>query len=267
MSDDLEQLGQEAAGAPNLFRLDDKIALVVGGSSGLGQAMSLAMAAAGADLCIAGLGPTGLQETVDAIEALGRRGISYDVDATQEDQVEEMVQYVMDAYGRIDILVNSQGIVYLAPAIEFELEKWQQVIDVNLKSVFLCCKHVGRVMLEQGNGKIINMSSVRGFQARAEDMAYAPSKGGINQLTRSLAIEWGARGINVNGLAPTFIRTPLSASALDDPERRAWVLSRLPIGRVGERRDLFGPILFLASDASDMINGHILPVEGGWLVA
>ena len=140
-------------------------------------------------------------------------------------------------------------------------------MDVNLKSLFLCCKHVGRVMLQQGKGKIINISSVRGFQGRAQDAAYAPSKGAVNQLTRSLAIEWGSQGVNVNAIAPVFTRTAMAAPFLDDPDKSAWVLNRIPMNRVGELDDLFGPIVFLASDASNFVNGHVLLVDGGWVAA
>jgi 2-deoxy-D-gluconate 3-dehydrogenase len=157
--------------------------------------------------------------------------------------------------------------VTLQPAAEFDVEDWQQVMDVNLKSLVLCCKHVGRVMLQQGKGKIINISSVRGFQGRAEDLAYAPSKGAVNQLTHSLAIEWGVKGIQVNGIAPAFTRTALSAPILDDPVKSAWVLSRIPMGRTGELVDFMGPAIFLASDASSFVNGHILLVDGGWMAA
>ena len=208
---DLERLIDQAASTLNRFRLDRKMALVVGGSRGLGQALK--------------------------------------------------------SYGRIDILVNSQGNVHLQPSIDFDTEAWQKVIDVNFKSVFLCCKHIGRVMLHQGKGKIINISSVRGFQGRAEDLAYAPSKGGVNQLTRSLAIEWGPKGINVNAIAPVFTLTPMSVSVLNDPVKREWVLSRIPMKRLGELDDLFGPVVFLASEASNFVNGHILAVDGGWLAA
>ena len=178
-----------------------------------------------------------------------------------------MVAYVLDTYGRIDILVNSQGTADLQPTADFDTEAWQRVMDVNVKSVFLCCKHVGRVMLQQGKGKIINVSSVRGFQGRLQDPAYAPSKGAVNQLTHSLAIEWGPQGINVNAIAPVFTRTAISARVLDDPAKRDWVLSRIPMKRLGELDDLFGPVVFLASDASNFVNGHVLLVDGGWIAA
>ena len=180
-------------------------------------------------------------------------------------EIEALMRYVADEYGRLDILVNSQGVVHLEPLTEFDVDAWQRVMDVNLKSVFLCGKHAARLMLAQGRGRIINVSSVRGFQGRAQDAAYAPSKGAVNQLTRSLAIEWGPRGLNVNGLAPVFTRTAMAAPMLDDPNTRAWILSRIAMKRPGELEDLFGPVVFLASDASDFVNGHILAVDGGWL--
>jgi 2-deoxy-D-gluconate 3-dehydrogenase len=177
------------------------------------------------------------------------------------------MKYVREQFGRLDILVNSQGAVYLKDTIDFEESEWQKVIDVNLKSVFLSCKHGARLMLEGGGGKIINVSSVRGFQGRAQDLAYAPSKGAVNQLTRSLAIELGVKGINVNGIAPVFTLTAISSPQINDPQKRAWILSRIPLRRLGRLEDLFGPVIFLASSASDFVNGHILPVDGGWLIA
>ncbi|MBN1584635.1 MAG: glucose 1-dehydrogenase [Anaerolineae bacterium] len=249
------------------FRLDGKVALVVGGTKGLGQAMALALAAAGADVCVASRGPEGLQETAEAIASLGRKGTSFALDATDEAQVEALVAFMLDSYGRIDILVNSQGIAILHPIAEFDTEDWQRVMDTNVKSLFLCCKHVGRVMLAQGKGKIINISSVRGFQGRAQDAAYAPSKGAVNQLTHSLAIEWGPQGVNVNAIAPVFTRTAMAAPFLDDPAKSAWVLGRIPMKRVGELDDLFGPVVFLASEASNFVNGHVLLVDGGWIAA
>ncbi|MGQ9632600.1 MAG: SDR family NAD(P)-dependent oxidoreductase [bacterium] len=264
---DLDRIVALAHSTLDRFRLDGRVALVVGGNKGLGQAMALALAAAGADVCVVGRGPAGLEETAQAIMNLGRRGMYISADVTDESQVEGMVARMVETYRKIDILVNSQGTVHLEPAAEFDTDAWESVIDVNLKSVFLCCKHVGRVMLSQGRGKIINISSVRGFQGRAKDLAYAPSKGGVNQLTHSLAIEWGPRGINVNAIAPVFTRTALSAPALDDPATREWVLSRIPMRRLGELDDLFGPVVFLASDASNFVNGHVLLVDGGWIAA
>jgi NAD(P)-dependent dehydrogenase (short-subunit alcohol dehydrogenase family) len=264
---DLTSLTAFAPRTLDLFRLDGKAALVVGGNKGLGMGMSLALAAAGADVCVAARGPEGLAETAQAITSLGRKGTSFAADVTDEAQVEALVAFMMQTYGHIDILVNSQGIVHLQPTTEFDTAAWQRVIDVNLKSLFLTCKHVGRVMLAQGKGKIINISSVRGFQGRANDPAYAPSKGAVNQLTHSLAIEWGAKGINVNGIAPVFTRTAMGNTALNDPATRNWVLSRIPMKRVGEVEDYFGPVVFLASAASDLVNGHVLLVDGGWTAA
>jgi len=264
---DLDQLIKMAPSTLGRFRLDHKVALVVGGSRGLGQAMAIALSAAGAEVCVVARNVEDLKKTAEAISKLGRNSQFIAVDVTREEEVEKMVKEAIRLFGGIDILVNSQGTVHLQPSIEFDAAAWQKVIDVNLRSVFLCCKHVGRAMLVQGKGKIINISSVRGFQGRAEDMAYAPSKGGVNQLTRSLAIEWGHRGINVNAIAPVFTRTVMSADYFDDPVRCEWVLSRIPMKRVGELDDLFGPVVFLASDASNFVNGHILVVDGGWLAA
>lgn len=264
---DLEDIIKSVSYAPSLFSLEGKQALVVGGNKGLGQSMALALAAAGANVCIAGRGPEGLQETAAAISRLGRKGIFFAADVTKEFKVIELMQYIQKEFGSLDILVNSQGTVYLKDTIDFEEEEWQKVIDVNLKSVFLMCKHAARLMLKQGKGKIINISSVRGFQGRAKDLAYAPSKGAVNQLTRSLAIELGPKGINVNAIAPVFTLTSLSASQINDPEKRNWILSRIPMKRLSRLEDLFGPVIFLASSASDFVNGHILPVDGGWLCA
>jgi 2-dehydro-3-deoxy-D-gluconate 5-dehydrogenase len=263
---EIEDLVQKARGAA-LFDLTGKKALVVGGNKGLGQAMALALARAGADVCVAGRGPQGLAETAAAVVSLGRTGDSIAVDVTDEAQVERLMRVMRERFGGLDILVNSQGTIHLQSSAEFDMLEWQRVMDVNLKSVVLCCKHAGKIMLAAGKGKIINISSVRAFQGRAQDLAYAPSKGAINQLTRSLAIEWGPRGINVNGIAPVFTLTSINKSLLSDPAKLAWVMNRIPMKRLGELEDLFGPVIFLASAASGFVNGHTLPVDGGWLGA
>lgn len=258
---------EKARAFPSLFNLTGRKALVVGGNKGIGQAMSLGLAAVGADVCVAARGPDGLEETAEGVAALGRKGMSVAVDVTDEAAVEDLVGKTVAGLGGLDILVNSQGAVHLQDSVDCDMDKWQRVMDVNLKSLVLTCKYAGRVMLAKGCGKIINITSVRGFQGRAGDLAYAPSKGAVNQLTRSLAIEWGPKGINVNAIAPVFTRTAISAPVLDVPEKKAWALSRIPIGRLGEVEDYMGPVVFLASDVSGFVNGHVLMVDGGWVSA
>lgn len=261
------KLVEKARAFPSLFNLTGKTALVVGGNKGIGQAMCLGLAAAGADVCVAARGPDGLEETAEGVTALGRRGMSVAVDVTDEGAVEDLVAKTAGTLGGPDILVNSQGTVHLQDSVDYDMKQWQRVMDVNIKSLVMTCKHAGRVMLKKGWGKIINITSVRSFQGRIGDLAYAPSKGAVNQLTRSLAIEWGPKGVNVNAIAPVFTRTAISAPVLDIPATRAWALSRIPIGRLGEVEDYMGPIVFLASDASSFVNGHVLMVDGGWVSA
>ena len=264
---DMEKIKRLASNVMNSFCLNGKNALVVGGNKGLGQSMALALASAGANVCVTGRGPDGLLETAEAIEKLGQKSIYFAADVTVEKQIKSMVNYVMDIFGHIDILVNSQGVNYLEEAAKFNTNQWQKIMDVNIKSVFLCCKHVGKIMIKNNKGKIINVSSVRGFQGRLQDLAYAPSKGAVNQLTRSLAIEWGHQGINVNAIAPAFTITALSEPFLKDKKNHDWVIGRIPMKRLGELEDILGPVIFLASEASNFINGHILVVDGGWLAA
>jgi NAD(P)-dependent dehydrogenase (short-subunit alcohol dehydrogenase family) len=254
-------------GVRSLFDLTGRFAVITGGSRGLGRGMALALAAAGVDVALVSRIHSDLEVVAHEVRELGRCGLAISADVTDENQVERMVEHVLRDFKRIDILINSAGMVSFKPTVEYPVDEWQGILDVNLRGTFLCCKHVGKVMLNQGQGKIINMSSVRGLQGRANDPAYPASKGAVNMLTKSLAIEWAKNNITVNAIAPTFIRTNINASLLDDKAMIEWVLSRIPMGRIGEIWDLFGPVLFLASRASDFITGQIIYVDGGWTSA
>ena len=268
----MEQIPREQLeGLLSQFGLTGRVAVVTGGSKGLGRGMALALAAAGADVVPVSRTLPDLEIVAEEIQSLGRRALPVNADVTDEVSVQGMVRRVADEMGHIDILVNSAGIVSLKPTVEFSVGEWQHILDVNLRGTFICCKEVARVMLAAAGArpraKIVNMSSVRGLQGRANDPAYPASKGAINLLTKSLAIEWAQKGINVNAIAPTFIRTDLNAHMLDDDTTRNWVLSRIPMGRVGQIWDLFGTVVFLCSPASDFVTGHTLYVDGGWTAA
>jgi NAD(P)-dependent dehydrogenase (short-subunit alcohol dehydrogenase family) len=261
----VSDLLNDASKVLDLFRLDGRVAVVIGGSGGLGKAIALGFAGAGARVAVVSRRLERCQEVADQIEEIGGKAIAISADATAFVSLQQMVERVLERWGRIDILVNSAGTVHIEPTVNYPEEEYDRVMDINLKSIFLACKAVAPTMLKQRYGKIINISSVRGFQGRAGDPSYPASKAGVNLMTKSFALEWAKDGITVNAIAPTFVRTELNTAQLDDPEFRAWVLSRIPMGRTGEPEDLMGAAIFLASDASRFVTGDVLMVDGGWL--
>jgi len=247
------------------FRLDDKVALVTGAGRGLGQAMAVALAEAGAD--IAGLGSGSLENTAARVRALGRRFLSLKVNLleAQAKDLNEVVARVVAELGGLHILVNNAGIIRRTPVLEFSERDWDDVIQVNLKAVFLLSQAAGRVMVEHGKGKIINVASVLSFQGGIRVPAYTASKSAVAGITRLMANELAAKGLNINAIAPGYMTTDNTAQLRADADRAPSILARIPAGRWGEPADLMGAIVFLASPASDYVNGTILPVDGGWL--
>ena len=247
------------------FRLDDKVALVTGAGRGLGQAMAVALAEAGAD--IAGLGSGSLENTAARVRALGRRFLSLKVNLleAQAKDLNEVVARVVAELGGLHILVNNAGIIRRTPVLEFSERDWDDVIQVNLKAVFLLSQAAGRVMVEHGKGKIINVASVLSFQGGIRVPAYTASKSGVAGITRLMANELAAKGLNINAIAPGYMTTENTAQLRADADRAPSILARIPAGRWGEPVDLMGAVVFLASPASDYVNGTILPVDGGWL--
>jgi 2-deoxy-D-gluconate 3-dehydrogenase len=246
------------------FRLDGRCALVTGAGRGLGQAMAVALAEAGAD--IAGVYITDIEETRSRIEATGRRFTAIRQDLRDAAAARRVVEQAVGAMGRLDILINNAGIIRRADAIDFTEGDWDDVIDVNLKSVFFLAQAAARQFLAQGNGgKVVNVASVLSFQGGIRVASYTASKGGVLGLTRILANEWAAKGINVNAIAPGYMVTANTAALRADAARSAEILGRIPARRWGQPEDLAGAVVFLCSSASDYVHGSVVTVDGGWL--
>ena len=245
------------------FDLTGKVALVTGVSRGLGQAMAVALARAGAD--IVGVGLHGLGETRGRIEALGRRVYGIEADLAQSDGAARIAREAIAAFGRVDILVNNAGIIKLSPAEEHTMADFDAVMEVNLRSVFLLTRDIARQMMELGGGKIINICSVQSLRGGGEDAAYVASKHALHGLTRAWANEWGRHNIQVNAIAPGYMVTDNTANLRKNREAVADITAHIPLGRWGEPEDLMGPVVFLASPASDFVTGHLLVVDGGYM--
>jgi len=247
----------------NPFDLTGKIAVVTGANTGIGQGIALALAAAGAD--IAAVGRSAATETVEKARALGRRAEIISADLSTIEPVDRIVDEAVEKLGKIDILVNNAGIIRRNDSIDFTEEDWDAVVDTNLKSVFFLCQAAAKKMIPQGGGKIINIASMLTFQGGIRVPSYTASKSGIGGLTKLLANEWAAKHINVNAIAPGYIATNNTAALQADADRNKSILDRIPAGRWGSPDDMGGAAVFLASSASDYVQGHVLAVDGGWL--
>jgi 2-deoxy-D-gluconate 3-dehydrogenase len=247
-----------------LFDLSGKVALVTGASRGLGAGMALALADAGADVAVhASIKPPASTEA--AIKAKGREARSFTANLANRVETLRLVPTVIEAFGRIDILVNNAATMQRAPAARHPDEMWDETIEVNLSSVFFLSRAAGVHMLERGGGKIVNIASMLSFQGGITVPSYAAAKGGVAQVTKALANEWAPHRINVNAIAPGYMATDNTSALQADPVRSRQIGERIPAGRWGTPDDLGGAVVFLSSRASDYVNGHVLVVDGGWL--
>jgi 2-deoxy-D-gluconate 3-dehydrogenase len=246
-----------------LFDLDGKVAVVTGANTGIGQSLAVALARAGADVAL--VGRSAAEETAEQVRALGRKAAIIGADLSSIAPVQEVVDGTVAELGGLDILVNNAGIIRRNDALDFTEEDWDAVIDTNLKSLFFLSQAAARHMVKQGGGKIINIASLLSFQGGIRVPSYTAAKSGVAGLTKLLANEWAAKGINVNAIAPGYIATNNTAALQADETRNRQILERIPAGRWGAPSDLDGAVVFLASAAANYVQGHILPVDGGWL--
>ncbi|MGH9970817.1 MAG: 2-dehydro-3-deoxy-D-gluconate 5-dehydrogenase KduD [Pyrinomonadaceae bacterium] len=246
------------------FRLDGKVALVTGASAGLGASMAVALAEAGANVVAHG-NSRAPNATCELIQSAGSSSLAILGDLSDKTVPRKLVAQAINHFGKLDILINNAGTIRRAPAVDYSDADWDTVIEVNLSSVFRLSQHAGRHMTERGSGKIVNIASLLAFQGGITVPAYAASKGGVAQLTKALANEWAKLGINVNAIAPGYMRTDNTAALQADETRNRQILERIPAGRWGEPKDLAGAVVFLSSAASDYLHGHVLVVDGGWM--
>ena len=248
-----------------IFKLDGRVALVTGGSRGLGFVMAQALAEAGADVVVTSRKKENAEASAAAItQATGRRALGIVVDVTDAGKINEMVQTTLETFGRIDILVNNAGINIRKPIEEFDEASWDQVQMTNLKAPFLCCQAVGRQMKEQRSGRIINIASMLGLTGLPERSAYCASKAGLIQLTKVLALEWASYNVTVNALCPGPFATDLNLPVINNPQANQYFIDHIPLGRWGRPEELKGVITFLASDASSFMTGAAVAFDGGW---
>ncbi len=246
------------------FSLAGKVAIVTGASRGLGAGMAEGLAEAGADVLVVASSAR-INETAAKISAMGRKGAALQLDLTDVKNVPKVIDAALQNFGKIDILINCAGIIRRAPAVEFSEKDWDDVMNVNLKTLFFMCQAAAKQMMKQGKGKIVNIASLLSFQGGIIVPSYTASKSAVAGVTKALANEWAPRGINVNAIAPGYMATEMTEALQKSAERAPAILARIPQGRWGSPEDLKGAAVFLASEASDYLQGHILVVDGGWM--
>jgi 2-dehydro-3-deoxy-D-gluconate 5-dehydrogenase len=247
------------------YSLEGKRAVVTGASRGLGAAIAVALAEAGADVAVVDLPSMNTAGTCDLIEALGRKAVPVAADLSRREDQDSVLAESPERLGGLDILVNNAGIIRRTPAADYSDADWDAVVEINLTAVFRLCRAAGVHMLAQAHGKIVNIASLLSFQGGVFVPAYAASKGGVAQITKALANEWAGRGVNVNAIAPGYIATDNTAALRADPVRSRQILERIPAGRWGVPQDIGRVAAFLASPAADYVHGHVLVVDGGWM--
>jgi 2-dehydro-3-deoxy-D-gluconate 5-dehydrogenase len=247
----------------NLFTVSGKVAIVTGASTGLGQGMSLGLAEAGADLVLVDYVPS--TETEEMIKKMGRKTLMLELNLMKMESIQILVEKTLATFGKIDILVNNAGIIRRTPAIDFSEKDWDEVMQINSKTVFFLSQACARDMMKRKYGKIINIASLLAFQGGILVPSYAASKGAVAQITKSMANEWAKDGITINAIAPGYMATNNTTALRQDEVRSKAILDRIPAGRWGMPTDIQGAAVFLASPASDYVNGHVLVVDGGWM--
>ena len=245
------------------FLLNGKVAVVTGGTKGMGKAMALALAEVGADIAAVSRRPD--PDLEKAVLALGRRYMHHSADLSQREETRKVIPAIVEKMGDVDILINNAGIIRRSPAIEHPESDWDATLEIDLTATFILSQAAAQTMLKKGKGKIINVASVLAFQGGLNVAGYVSAKHGVAGLTKALANDWAGKGVNVNALAPSFFITEFTEAIQKDPERSKSITARTPAGRWGNTEDMAGAAVFLASPASDFINGVILPVDGGWM--
>jgi 2-dehydro-3-deoxy-D-gluconate 5-dehydrogenase len=248
----------------NWFSLEGKTALVTGAATGIGAAIALGLARAGADVVCHARGD-GAEGTAEQIRAEGRRALALGFDLGERSAQDELAQRAIAEFGRVDLLINNAGTIRRSPAVDYSDDDWDLLLEVNLTAPFRLARRIGKLMIEQGGGRIVNVASLLSFQGGILVPGYAASKGGLGQLTKALANEWASKGVNVNAIAPGYIATNNTQALRADPVRSRQILERIPAGRWGEPDDIAGAAVFLCSNAARYVTGQILLVDGGWM--